>query len=72
MLREPALYQRLDTMTASLDTVLSRMAQGRGSLGRLSKDEELYLNLKESSQELKQLIGDIKKDPKRYLGISIF
>jgi phospholipid/cholesterol/gamma-HCH transport system substrate-binding protein len=48
------------------------MERGEGTLGKLSKDEEMYKKLKESSDELNQLIKDLKNNPKKYLGISIF
>lgn len=72
MMREPQLYQTLDSTSRRLDALLGRMERGQGTLGKLSQDEELYRNLKESSQELKKLIEDVKKDPKRYLSISVF
>lgn len=72
MMREPQLYQTLDSTSRRLEAVLSRMDRGQGTLGKLSRDEELYQNLKESSQELKALIEDLKKNPKKYLSISVF
>ncbi len=72
MLREPELYNALDSTSQRLSIILGRMEKGEGNLGKLSKDEDLYKNLKNSSEELDKLIKDIKKDPKKYLGISIF
>jgi len=72
MMREPQLYRTLDSTSRRLEAVLSRMDRGQGTLGKLSRDEELYQNLKESSQELKALIEDLKKNPKKYLSISVF
>ena len=72
MIREPELFNALDSTSRRLSVILGRMEKGEGNLGKLSKDEELYKNLKESSEELNQLIKDIKKDPKKYIGISVF
>jgi len=72
MIREPELFNTLDSTSRRLSVILNRMEKGEGNLGKLSKDEDLYKNLKESSEELNQLIKDIKKDPKKYLGISVF
>jgi len=72
MIREPELFNTLDSTSRRLGLILGRIEKGEGNLGKLSKDEELYKNLKESSEELNKLIQDIKKDPKKYLGISVF
>jgi len=72
LIREPELFNTLDSTSQRLSVILNRMEKGEGNLGKLSKDEDLYKNLKESSEELNQLIKDIKKDPKKYIGISVF
>lgn len=72
MLREPDIYNTLDSTSKRLDVILSRMEKGEGTLGKLSKDEEMYKKLKESSDELNKLIKDLKENPKKYLGVSIF
>ena len=55
-----------------LDDALKRIEKGEGTLGGLSKDEEMYQKLKSASTELDALIKDIKKNPKKYLSISVF
>ncbi|MDI6740412.1 MAG: MlaD family protein [Candidatus Edwardsbacteria bacterium] len=72
MLREPDLYVTLDSAAQRLDAILARMEKGQGTLGKLSKDEEMYQKLKSASTELDALIKDIKKNPKKYLSISVF
>ena len=41
-------------------------------MGKLMKDEKLYNELKATLQETKELIKDIKENPKRYINIRIF
>jgi phospholipid/cholesterol/gamma-HCH transport system substrate-binding protein len=72
LLREPDVYNTLDSTSKRLDVILSRMERGEGTLGKLSKDEEMYKKLKESSDDLNKLIKDLKENPKKYLGVSIF
>lgn len=36
------------------------------------KDEAMYNNLNAASNELKQLLADIKNNPKRYIHFSVF
>jgi phospholipid/cholesterol/gamma-HCH transport system substrate-binding protein len=38
----------------------------------LAKDEALYNNLSDTSNNLNILIKDIKENPKRYINISVF
>jgi phospholipid/cholesterol/gamma-HCH transport system substrate-binding protein len=52
---------------------------GEGSLGKLSKDEALYTslhktveNLNGASTDLRELLVDLKKNPKRYVKLSLF
>jgi phospholipid/cholesterol/gamma-HCH transport system substrate-binding protein len=72
MLREPDLYNSLDSTSQKLSIILGRIEKGEGSLGKLSKDDEMYQKLKSASTELDLLIKDIKKNPKKYLSISVF
>ncbi len=77
--RADGLTARLDETSATLarsskalETVIGRMERGEGTLGKLSKDEALYDNLNKTSASLKELIEDIRKQPKRYLKLSLF
>lgn len=72
LMREPEVYNTLDSTSRRLEAILSRMERGEGTLGKLSRDEEMYHKLKDSSEELNRLIKDLKANPKKYLGISIF
>jgi phospholipid/cholesterol/gamma-HCH transport system substrate-binding protein len=84
--RLDTVTQRLDTLTTSLDsssrsleTVLGRIERGEGTLGRMAKDDALYVNANEAAVnlnhslvELRDLVQDIRKQPKKYLKMSIF
>ena len=59
----------LDKTLASFNTVLDEMKQGKGSMGKLLKDEALYNNLEGTTKELEELLRDIKLHPKRYFRI---
>ena len=43
--------------------------EGKGTLGRLAQDEELYNNLNQLSSELVKLIYDFRQNPKKFLTI---
>lgn len=84
--RLDTLTQRLDGLTATLDrssrsieAVLGRIERGEGTLGKISKDDGLYLhanealvNLNHAIVELRGLAEDIRKQPKKYLKLSLF
>lgn len=67
-----ASIEQLDQTARKLNTVISGIENGNGTLGKLTQDNELYNNLNQTSKDLNELILDIKTNPKRYLNISVF
>jgi phospholipid/cholesterol/gamma-HCH transport system substrate-binding protein len=81
-----AISERLATMSVSLersevslrgalgkaDTVLGRIERGEGSLGLLVNDPSLYRNSDSLMVDLRSLIADFRRNPKRYVNLSIF
>lgn len=55
-----------------LNSLLANLEQGKGSMGRLLKDEQLYNNIEASTKEIELLIKDLKEHPKRYVHFSLF
>jgi phospholipid/cholesterol/gamma-HCH transport system substrate-binding protein len=55
---------RIDKLTADLE-------QGHGAAGQLLQDKQLYENMNGAASELRGLIGDIRKDPKKYLNVRV-
>ena len=66
------LTARLDSLRATVQTISGRVERGDGSLGKLVNDPVLYDDAKASVAELKALIADIKKNPRKYIHLSIF
>ena len=56
----------------SFSDLIGKINQGKGSVGELVNDDKLYKNLEKSSDELNQLIQDIRVNPHRYLNFSVF
>lgn len=63
---------RLEKSLASVDSIVNDVQAGKGSLGKLLKDDAMYNNLTDASNELKELLADIKNNPKRYIHFSVF
>ena len=61
----------IQDLLTSLGEASKKINNSQGSFGMLINDEDLYLNLENSSKELELLIKDIKENPKRYLGFSV-
>jgi phospholipid/cholesterol/gamma-HCH transport system substrate-binding protein len=64
--------EKLSDVSNKLSSVIDGINNGKGSLGKLTKDEALYNNLNETSNNLNLLIKDLKENPKRYINISVF
>jgi len=62
----------LQATIGNFDKLLSSIDNGKGSIGKLLKDEGLYNNLEGASKQLEQLLQDMKLNPKRYVHFSLF
>lgn len=57
---------------ADLQSIVNNINSGKGSVGMLLNDEELYNNLNNASKNLDNLMIDLKQNPGRYVHFSIF
>ncbi|MFA8450520.1 MAG: MlaD family protein [Bacteroidales bacterium] len=74
-LSQANLSKSLNNVNKALDDfsdILNNVQEGKGSLGKLVTNDSLYNELKLSAENLKLLLDDIKKNPKRYVKFSIF
>lgn len=55
-----------------LNGILSDIEQGKGSMGKLMKDESVYNHIQATTKEIELLIKDLKEHPKRYVHFSLF
>jgi phospholipid/cholesterol/gamma-HCH transport system substrate-binding protein len=65
------LYDRLNSMSDRLDKVMTGLQQGEGTAGQLLRDRQLYDNMNGAVGELRQLIRDIKADPRKFLNVRV-
>lgn len=61
------LTARLSHTTSALDTLLTRMNRGEGTLGRMAADTTMYANLRDLSASLTALLKDLKENPDKYM-----
>jgi phospholipid/cholesterol/gamma-HCH transport system substrate-binding protein len=71
LISDRALYDRLNSMSDRLDKVMAGLQQGEGTAGRLLRDRELYENMNGAVGELRQLVRDIRADPRKFLNVRV-
>lgn len=63
---------QLNNSIAGLQGVIKEINQGKGTLGKLAKDDSLYVNLDRTAANIALLMSDMKANPKRYVHFSLF
>jgi phospholipid/cholesterol/gamma-HCH transport system substrate-binding protein len=71
LISERQLYDRLNSMSERLDKVMSGLEQGQGTAGQLLHDRQLYENMNSAVGELRQLLRDVRADPRKYLNVRV-
>jgi phospholipid/cholesterol/gamma-HCH transport system substrate-binding protein len=63
---------KLETTTESLNSVLAKVKNGEGTLGKLVQDDRLYNHMDSLSMNLNLLVKDLRENPQRYVKLSLF
>ena len=71
LLTDRELYDRLNSMSARLDKVMTGLEQGDGTAGQLLRDKQLYENMNGAVGELRKLVQDIRADPRKFLNVRV-
>jgi phospholipid/cholesterol/gamma-HCH transport system substrate-binding protein len=71
LLTDQQLYDRLNSMAGRVDEVVNGLNAGRGTAGQLLQDRALYENMNRAVTELRDLLGEIRKDPRKYLRVNV-
>lgn len=64
--------KNLQKTLQNVDKMLADMQAGKGTMGKLINDEELYKNLAQTSKELELVLEDVRLNPTRYINVSVF
>jgi phospholipid/cholesterol/gamma-HCH transport system substrate-binding protein len=62
----------MDSAAASLTRILASLEAGEGSAGQLLTDAALYEGVVGSLEALRELLEDVRTNPKRYVNFSVF
>lgn len=64
--------KELKKTIGNLNSIMTNLDEGKGSLGKLLNDEKMYTNLTNASKELEELLREMKEHPKRFVHFSLF
>ncbi len=67
-----ATIKELQATVKNINKIVAGLDEGKGSMGKLLKDEEMYTNLTNASKELEELLREMKEHPKRFVHFSLF
>ncbi len=71
VLGDEDLGRRLDELVAGSDSLVAAI-RTQGTTGKLLNDEALYTDLTRTLVELRSLIEDLQKNPRKYFKVSVF
>lgn len=63
---------RLDAFLVASESIATRINAGHGTLGMLVNDPAFYRNSDSLVTELRALVADVRKNPRRYISLRIF
>ncbi len=63
---------RANAAVVSLQGMLADVQAGKGTAGKLLKDEAFYRNVNGTMSSLERLLADLRENPKRYVHFSLF
>jgi phospholipid/cholesterol/gamma-HCH transport system substrate-binding protein len=69
--KDEELARKIDNTVTRLNNIADRLDKGEGTAGKFLKDPSLYNNADQLLVETRNLIADIRKDPKTYLTIRL-
>lgn len=64
--------KNLEKTLSNVDKMMADMQAGKGTMGKLMKDDALYTNFNKTSKELELLLQDLRLNPTRYVNVSLF
>ena len=67
-----SLNIKLDQSLTEINTLVTQINSGEGTVGKLMYDQQLYDNLTDATKELELLLNEINENPKRFVHFSIF
>ncbi len=70
--RIPSTIAQLNKAIGDLDLVLQKINKGEGTVGQLLTNEQLFKEVEKAARDLNLLLEDIRKNPGKYVKVSVF
>lgn len=64
--------KNLEKTLANVDQIMLNLQNGKGTMGKILKDEALYTNINKATKEMELLLQDLRLYPTRYVNVSLF
>jgi phospholipid/cholesterol/gamma-HCH transport system substrate-binding protein len=64
--------KNLENTLSKVNSIMADVQSGKGTFGKLVKDDALYTNFSKTSKELELLLQDLRLNPTRYVNVSLF
>lgn len=71
LMTDESLFNRLNSVANRFDDLIAKLNDGQGTAGQLLKDQQLYENMNGAVGDLRSLLTDIRKDPKKFLNVKV-
>jgi phospholipid/cholesterol/gamma-HCH transport system substrate-binding protein len=71
LLTDEALHASMTSTADRLDRLTAQLQAGEGTAGRLLQDTQLYENMNLALAELRSLLDDIRRDPRKFLNVKV-
>lgn len=67
-----ATIQKMELTLTNVNALMDSLQKGKGTIGKLMTDDQLYTNLTKASKEMEELLREMKLNPKRFVHFSLF
>lgn len=71
LLKDDTAYRQIEALLGKINGTIDRVNSGQGTLGQLIVNPQLYDNMTGATSEIRQLIKDIRANPKKYLRLKL-
>ena len=71
LLKDEEMHNRLNASIQKVNLLLDNLNAGKGTMGQLLVNQQLYENLNGATYELQGLMKDFRANPKKFLRIKL-
>lgn len=64
--------RRLNHILLQLDSITMKINRGKGTVGEMINDDDLYYGLTEVTENLNKLLTEFRANPKKFVSLSVF